>query len=336
MGHRANLILVDESDFSLYFCHWCALNIPGNLFWGPTHAQAFIQNQELEQWGWLDTNWAEGGVVFDPFQKVLLFWGGEDLRFDSSLRRTYFELMQYQWPDWELRWAHQGQLDLADYLNIESSVLITPDVASTEMSVPTRPSDLALVDFVITINFEDEGLWVFPIDSGYYFLSWLARGPVILEKSKAEREFQTFDFQAQGVDFPFAGIHIDEAERLMTIWSADAFHLPAEISIKWPGWRFDLINADSAQHASLTNGAITLPEPDQELHLNQLAEILLPQSPSPLDALANMMERYKAEDKNVQVNPHAMQYNPLELSEEVKAEIFGDAVQKWRQRRHLE
>ena len=67
MGHRANLILVDESDFSLYFCHWCALNIPGNLFWGPTHAQAFIQNQELEQWGWLDTNWAEGGVVFDPF-----------------------------------------------------------------------------------------------------------------------------------------------------------------------------------------------------------------------------------------------------------------------------
>ncbi len=340
MGHRANLIIVEESGYSLYYCHWCSLTIPSNMFWGPAHARAFIQNQELETKGyWLDTVFSEGGVIFDPIQKVLLLWGGEFLRYFVLKRRLYFSLMQYQWQGWELRWAFNEQIDLAKYVGKDpQDVILDHDFPKQDSDMlPELATDLANTDLIISIDSSDEGLSVYPFSSGSHIKELLVRGPAILDEIKRSEGFQKFDFDALGLDMPFVGVHIDEMKREIKFWSAVRVPLPSSLGLFWPGWRIKIMNDDYEQHEELAMGAIVFPKPHAEAILEQVHEMLMPDGPSPLDAIANIMTKFQneSEEKDIQINPHALQYNPLELSEDAKVEIFSNAVHQWRQDRQM-
>lgn len=77
MGQRANLILVEGREYQLFYSHWCANTLPRDLFWGPEHAVAFIRIQRaVDDSGWLDEVWAEGGAVVDLDRKHFLLYGG--------------------------------------------------------------------------------------------------------------------------------------------------------------------------------------------------------------------------------------------------------------------
>ncbi|GIP11396.1 hypothetical protein P4H94_06290 [Paenibacillus macerans] len=55
MGQRANLIIVRNNYYELYYSHWCANTLPKDLFWGEQHAVKFIEMQkQVEESGWLD------------------------------------------------------------------------------------------------------------------------------------------------------------------------------------------------------------------------------------------------------------------------------------------
>jgi len=117
MGHRANLIIATNERYDLFYSHWAANTLPQDLFWGPDHAMAFIRVQRhVDESGWLDDIWAEGGAVLDQTNRCLTLFGGEDIRFDVPLRRIYLELLGKVWKGWQVRWAHNGIVDLADYV----------------------------------------------------------------------------------------------------------------------------------------------------------------------------------------------------------------------------
>ena len=69
MGSRCNLIIVGPAehrrDYELFYAHWRAGSLDSDLFWGPERALAFIRSQRTVDEGgrWLDSVWAEGGVV---------------------------------------------------------------------------------------------------------------------------------------------------------------------------------------------------------------------------------------------------------------------------------
>ena len=66
MGHRANLIIVENETYTLYYSHWCVNTITRDPFWGPDHAIRFFRAQrEVDESGWLDDVRAEGGAVID-------------------------------------------------------------------------------------------------------------------------------------------------------------------------------------------------------------------------------------------------------------------------------
>ena len=45
MGHRANLVIVTENGYELYYDHWLANTLPFQVFWGPEHALKLIRLQ---------------------------------------------------------------------------------------------------------------------------------------------------------------------------------------------------------------------------------------------------------------------------------------------------
>ena len=56
MGQRANLIIVQDGQYDLFYTHWAANTLERDLFWSPEFATAFIQMHRKvdESCGWLD------------------------------------------------------------------------------------------------------------------------------------------------------------------------------------------------------------------------------------------------------------------------------------------
>jgi hypothetical protein len=71
----------------------------------------------------LDDVWAEGGALVDPYQKVIMLFGEDALDQDELLFNTYLELIQEAWKGWNVHWAYDGILELADYVGYPRSLL---------------------------------------------------------------------------------------------------------------------------------------------------------------------------------------------------------------------
>src|SRR5262245_59500571 len=166
MGQRANLVLVDGTGYHLYYCHWCANSIPRDVFWGAQFTIPFILQQRLvsKEDGWLDDVWSEGGVVVDTVKKVLLLYGGEDIQYDLRLRRVYLELLHETWAGWEIRWAHEGIFDMADYVGVPRSIVTSkpmePDDRVTSLDVTENQDWISTIGTVIL---EDGKLRLYPL-----------------------------------------------------------------------------------------------------------------------------------------------------------------------------
>src|SRR5437016_476407 len=105
MGQRANLITIENGEYVLRYDHWCANRLDDILFWGPSFAlEYFVEQDEVEEEGWLDELWAEGGAILDLDKKYLIFWGGEEILHDVALRRTYLNLQKRIWNGWTIEW----------------------------------------------------------------------------------------------------------------------------------------------------------------------------------------------------------------------------------------
>ena len=64
MGHRANLVIVTETGYELYYDHWIANTLPFQVFWGLEHALKLIRLQaQREPDQWTNPVYAEGGVL---------------------------------------------------------------------------------------------------------------------------------------------------------------------------------------------------------------------------------------------------------------------------------
>src|SRR5262245_51472052 len=185
MGHRANLVLVDGEGYRLFYCHWCAITIPTDVFWGPEYAIPFIKKQpeEDKESGWLDDVWAEGGVLADTARRYLLLWGGQ--LYDIPVRRLYLQLLQEVWGDWRIEWAHEGIYDMADYVNLPRERVrsnFEGEPRPVSLAPPEENEDVSAVGSVV---FEDGTLRLFPMGG---FDSWgcLEGGVKVIDAARTQ------------------------------------------------------------------------------------------------------------------------------------------------------
>jgi hypothetical protein len=174
LGHRANLVIVDGDGYELFYCHGCATAIPQEMFWGPQFAISWFRHQQdIVKDAWMNQTWAEGGALVDLQNRILLLFGGEDLLFDIPLRRVYLQLLQENWLKWKVQWAHDGIAEIAGYVGVDRTPLITAAERIDDEISLTPPQDRFSANIIASLVDQNGDLRLFPLD-GLSASEWLA------------------------------------------------------------------------------------------------------------------------------------------------------------------
>lgn len=330
MGMRANLAIVHEQGYQLYYCHWCANTLDQALFWGADYARAFIEQQvPVPAHDWLDTVWAEGGAVLDPLAKTLIFFGGEMLLYDIPLRRVYLALMQRLWQGWTVRWATQGIVDMAGYLGVPTTVVTASAAYASMPQIMLEPVEPNMTDGIISICDHDGRLYFVP--TNLYLGEFLMQGSRILQFDRNTAIPHSFDLDDWWVDFPSLGIHADLSNQTLTIWHGHPFVISDAIRECWQGWKLHMVGDQFEEQIRLCEGRLIVPPVEHDLCIERLERMLVRDSHSfnPAHDLQHLVEQKRAEGKQVTVNPYTSRYDPSTVTLDTKQHLWEQAVSAW-------
>lgn len=261
MGQRANLVIVRNGDWRLFYDHWCANRLDVELFWGPELASSFIEQREplADRDGWLDEVWCEGGAILDWDARVLTWFGGEDITCDVPLRRVFFELMQRQWPGWQLRWATGAIVELGAYLHLPAEkFLVNRGDQSGEFKVLTEyPEDN---DTLLTVRRSGRTAVARIYGDEDALAAGSAQLPTLLGVATEASLVWTGNM-------PIGGLHIDVDARSLHYWRANPTCAMGErVASAWPGWRAESLGDRFEAHLELAQADCRLPHrPASEL-----------------------------------------------------------------------
>jgi hypothetical protein len=328
MGSRINYVLVEPGGHRIFYSHWGALSVERDVFWGPAATLRFIDSQEPAE-GLLDDVWAEGGVLLDTTRRELVLWGGEELHADVPLRRLYMHLLARMWPDWQLRWAHEGILDLSRRIGVPDTEVLERDPDS-DLGVggPAAPS---LVRTIATVIRPEGHLTVHALGSTPP--QTLLGGPAMLETIDARpttRPLERLDVVWEEDSWLDGGVHLDLTARTLAFWCVrDVSHL-AVIRARWPGWTIDFLGDRFEDHLTAAGERVTITTRPRDQLIATLREILMRNldRPSPARAIAAALAE---KHERVEINPHALadHFGP-ELGDDDRREILDLLFEKFR------
>jgi hypothetical protein len=334
VGQRANLILVEHGRQVVYYTHWRANTLPRDLFWGPRYALGFCRAQRLIEDGTLlDEVWAEGGAVLDFDHHALLLFGGEDLRYEMPLQRTYLRLARHVWDGWDVQWAHEGVAQVADYLGRPRAEVLNPQEPLRAAPDLSPPEEKSWVSAVGTVRFEDGRLRAYPI--GFDSHEFLYAGPRLLESAAAAGGLERFSFAEWTSGFPNDGFHVDVARRTVGFWTGpDAPGAAARVAAAWPDWTVTWHRDRYEFHLAAAGPALTVPTPGENEVLSRLREMLLVENgktgPEMLLDTVQRLEAGRFEVSNV--NEHALRDARLSLPREERERLVDAAIEAVRGR----
>jgi hypothetical protein len=353
MGSQANIVVVQDGKYDLFYCHWCAASLPSDLFWGPAHAVAYARNQldpkplvrnvpvrrfspsrQSDSWspavdasGWLNDVWAEGGAVIDLDCKTLILYGGEDLGSHIPLRRLYLQLLQEVWEGWAIRWAKRGILDMAEYVGLPKERVIDGHFASSEFVVAEPRWAWAIGSMLL----EDHTVHLFPLEGGIQLE--LAAGPELINSMREHAGYTHLPLAEWGAPFPLAGYHVDVRERYVEYWqAAPAFDPETYIVPCWPGWRVTWLEDNYEVHLARLGDRVSLPTWSTEELLSRVQSAVMSGPALTLAAVEAMLQEIRKGGAEPRLIPLAASDNPLELPVEARQEIFARAVMAWMQK----
>jgi len=279
MGQRANFIVIENGERTIYYDHWAANRLDDELFWGPDEALHFFRQRDpVGNDGWLDEVWCEGAAIVDLDRKKLLFFGGEDVHYDARLRSAYLDLLRRQWPGWDVRWAPEGLMTIVDELglpreNFARKREATDGVFAINRAHPDWSDVLLTIQplqgpiLLSAVIGDEEGLLggIAPIDKlieGRFF-GLFGRLPLMPT------------LRWEGGDFPKGGVHIDrKRQRVTTWWSPTTGDVRRAAERAWSGWTLDWRFDDYEWHLALCGKVLALPPFDEREAQQQILERL--------------------------------------------------------------
>ncbi len=298
MGHRANLVIIDGSTPELYYSQWRASSLDADLFWGPSYATAFVRSQ-IRQSGpfeLLRAEWAEGGAVIDHGRRTVVWYGGDEIRYDVPRRRLHLRLMCGLWPGWTVRWASEGVVDIADYLGIhKNAVMGTIAPPRSDKSWSFEAVQDASWNSTIISSVRDGQLAFAATD--YSVVELLNVGYPLLAGIQTAAISSRFDWSELGAQFPTGGIHLDWDEHRLCYWIAeDAPDLGERVRALFPDWPITLWGDRFEAQVEAGAGALLLPTPDSVELLQGLQAYLLGDAAGFGDPVSSIISRLEDND----------------------------------------
>lgn len=125
MGSRANVVTMEKGETKIYFFRWLAQEMDAFVILGEENFRRFMDDSCNSEEGCelMDNAWAEGGLLLDFDNKVLIWFGGEDIEGDRPYLDAYMLLLRQAWPEWNVRWANAGNYDIGLYLGLSDGEL---------------------------------------------------------------------------------------------------------------------------------------------------------------------------------------------------------------------
>lgn len=268
MGQRANLIVIENGQRTVYYDHWCANRLENELFWGPDEALHFIRQREpVGEDGWLDEVWCEGAAILDLDRRDLLFFGGEDILPDVRRRRVHLDLLRRQWDSWTVRWASEGLMTIVDELGMSRE----PFVRKWEKEPSGFMFDRGHSDWWDVLLTEQPLDGPLRIGGIVGMVENLAAGPDALDALLKGGFFGLVGgipmrrtCRWSGVEFPQAGIHVDRRnKRLATWWANPAGSTRGLVEHAWREWNVEWMFDAFEWQVELCGDALELPPFDE-------------------------------------------------------------------------
>lgn len=283
MGNRANLVIVENSQWQLYYAHWAGCRMLDGLAFGPEHAVQYIRaHRPCAQDEWTDPLWADGGAVVDLDQRRMLFFG-EELMSTMPERRAMLSVLDLTWPGYAVGWAYGGTDELAAYVGAERRWHLGRDGQPAKLA---RGRD-GLYQLVSVVGLDGKvRLW--PLWWGYS-VAW--QGPSLRHAlpgkgvSRIRRDM-----------IPESGVHIDVRKQQAGAWvTTEARGLGDLMEGRWAGWRTEFWEDRYEQQISRCQEALQIPSLDLTAGATEARDWLRKRvfqsfEDSPAGAIAGLMQ----------------------------------------------
>lgn len=339
MGHRANLVLVQDGRASVRYDHWAAHNLSSHLVLGPEYTLRWVRQQESVDHhaggGWLDELWCQGGLTMD-LDRRRLTWFDIPTEYDLPRRAAVADLMARTWPEWTSLRA-EGLPDLAAAAGVPGERVRHPDVV--ELITATVARDVGLGE-----EPPGSGRWCPTEDEPHYCLVTVARGDDLavslvdhachaawMGSALVDRVLGAPGATRSGaraVDLrradPSGGVHVDVCARRMSYWAAgDTRGLAGHVRDRWD---LDVVvlSGRFTEHLALTGGFVTSEAPDMAAAMRALAaELVTTHSPVQVHPANQVLNALTAVLGDVPpgVNPSIADHHPIEPTREELAAV---------------
>lgn len=251
MGNRANFVVVENQDWRMYYAHCSGYRMLDALLGGPDFAVRYARAMETcPKTEWISADWADGGAVIDVDQRRLLFFGDE-LMVGIPERRAMLNVLDSLWPGYEIRYAYDGQSELAGYVGGDlRPISWRPD---PHIRLARRRDSLCHVVSVVDAS---STLRLWPLWWGDLSKAW--HGPALLGKLPG-RGLSRIRLGT----IPEGGVHIDIARKLVGEWhTSDVMGICRKLPELWPGWHAESWGDGFEEQARRCGPAMQLPELD--------------------------------------------------------------------------
>jgi hypothetical protein len=200
----------------------------------------------------------------------------------------------------------------------------------TQIESLDPPQERDWTSTIASFVLEDGTLRLYPLPdtSAHYYLE---SGPVLIEAAKQNAGVDQLPLHEWTQEFPQAGFHIDVPQKQVAFWGAYERGAVEYIAPSWAGWEVIWLKDNFEYQLERTEGRLTFPMRSTEDLLEQITSLLLQDAKSSMvDAILKMAEEDREMGHDVQINPHALRDDPLELSLEVRQRILGNAISRWK------
>jgi len=333
MGSRANMIIVEGGSYGIYYDHWAAQTMDRKVFWGPEHVFKWIISHPKEQpEPWLDQAWCEGGILLDLDRRLLLFFGGENLPYDFTLKETFLKLLPYNWSGWETHWAKRGIVDLAEYVGHDLNDVISK-VEQKKLSYEkaqkfiSEPISIHYAKVLISIA-DNNGCGAALCMDTHGWGHYLSLGEELLALIKDVTSRQTIEIgYDEGVQ---EGFHIDAVNKRLLVWDMSSYGVwnPDAIKQQWPGWEVVDLLDDFLHHLRLLGSRVSLESVDENSVLETLKGIVCAEERE-ASAYTSSLEALVSHGYKVEANPRIFQTTPMAFGEISREKQFEEIREQY-------
>jgi hypothetical protein len=250
MGNRANIVIVKDRDWQLYYAHWAGGRILDALIGGPELALRYAQSlRQSPKDEWVTPLWADGGALVDLDRRRVLFFG-ESLMIEMPERRGLMRVLSAVWPDYAIGWAYDGTAELASYVGAE----LRANTSDMRPGLRLNQDRNALCHLVSVVDAAGQ-LRMWPV---YWDLSQAWHGPAVIRKlpGRGVRSLKLGKI-------PEGGLHIDVSGKTVGVWqTADSMGIFQALPELWSGWHTECWEDRFEEQALRCKDALRLPALD--------------------------------------------------------------------------